>query len=244
MKTKKCKSCKEEKHIDEFNNSKTNKDKKEHVCKKCRSKRNSYNQMKRKETKLSKITPIENLEGEEWRDVQEYEGLYQVSNLGRVKSLDRLVTKNDGIQLILKGKILKPNIDKGNYLSVMLSKNGVTKRMKIHRLVAIAFIPNPNNYPEVNHKKEFNKDKNNVNNLEWCTSKYNANYGTRNERSAKTKGLAKIVYQHSLEGVFIKKWDSTNQCSKYGFFSSNVSSCCRGKIKRYKGYIWSYTKLE
>ena len=111
-----------------------------------------------------------------WKDIPEYEGLYQVSTFGRVKSLPR-----NGA----KGGILKSAKKKQkNYLSVILSKNNKRKNILVHRLVALAFIPNPENLPYINHKDE-NPSNNYVNNLEWCTHEYNVNYGTRNERVSK-----------------------------------------------------------
>lgn len=109
---------------------------------------------------------------EEWKDIEGYEGLYQVSNLGRVKSL-----------WFDKEKILKAYKNRYGYLCIGLCKYGKKKTYKIHRLVASAFIENSNNYPEVNHKDEV-KTNNNVNNLEWCTREYNHNFGTRNQRVA------------------------------------------------------------
>ena len=109
---------------------------------------------------------------EEWRDIEGYEGLYQISNLGRVKSFPRPTTP---------GGILKINKRKDGYCSVMLCKNGKTKRFSVHRLVAQAFIPNPNNLPIINHKDE-NPSKNIVDNLEWCDYEYNNNYGTLPKR--------------------------------------------------------------
>lgn len=117
-----------------------------------------------------------------WKDIPNFEGLYQVSNLGNVKTLDKYV--NSGIKNNSKvkriGKILK-QYNKGGYLQVSLRKNYKRYYFGIHRLVAMAFIPNPNNYPQVNHKDE-NKLNNCVENLEWCTAQYNCNYGNRNKK--------------------------------------------------------------
>lgn len=108
-----------------------------------------------------------------WRDINNYEGLYQVSNYGRIKRLGN--AKN------MKEKILRPIKHSRGYLRIGLHKNGFQKDYFIHRLVAQAFIINSINLPEVNHRDE-NKHNNKVCNLEWCSSKYNANYGTRNDR--------------------------------------------------------------
>lgn len=115
-----------------------------------------------------------------WKDIKGYKGYYQVSNLGRVKSLDRYSIDRRGGKHFLKGIILTPYLCKG-YLRICLHVNGKQKQLAVHRLVAEAFIPNPNNYPQINHKDE-NKTNNTVDNLEWCTAKYNNNYGTRLER--------------------------------------------------------------
>jgi hypothetical protein len=127
---------------------------------------------------------------EEWRDIEGYEGLYQISNLGSVKSLFRYrVCKNGSFQPI-KERLLSPRTDKDGYKEVLLCNNCKRKCFKIHRLVAQAFISNPNNYPVINHKDE-NPSNNIVENLEWCTVKYNTNYGTTQERRRKTRGWAK-----------------------------------------------------
>ena len=117
-----------------------------------------------------------------WRPIEGYEGLYEVSNTGLIRSLDRFVGNRNRI----KGKILSIRIEKDGYCSVALSKDGKIKRYKIHRLVAQAFLQNPDNLPQVNHKDE-DKLNNSVENLEWCTAKYNINYGTRQERAIDTK---------------------------------------------------------
>lgn len=117
-----------------------------------------------------------------WRDIEGYEGQYQVSNLGRVKSFDRI----DGAGHLKRGRILRPVPDKKGYLRVQLHKEGKRKLFLVHRLVAQAFIPNPEGLPQVNHRDE---DPSNAraDNLEWCTASYNVNYGTHNERMIQTK---------------------------------------------------------
>lgn len=118
---------------------------------------------------------------EVWVDVTGYEGLYQVSNLGRVKSFG--ATSRQGWQL--KERILKQTVEPKGYAKVGIRKDGKLKTVRVHRLVAEAFIPNPYEFPEVNHKDE-NKANNRVENLEWCSSKYNCRYGTKAKRAFQT----------------------------------------------------------
>ena len=165
-----------------------------------------------------------------WKDIEGYEGLYQVSNMGRVKSLGNNKTR--------KEKILKSSKNNRGYLCVNLYKDGLVKNYLIHRLVASAFIDNPNNLPQVNHKDE-NPKNNYGDNLEYCDSKYNMNYGTRTERVAKAKSIP--ILQFTLDGEFIRKWDSIADVEKeLGFNHSSINMCCKGKYKNAYGYRWSY----
>jgi len=211
---------------------------------------------------------IENLENEIWRDIKGYEGLYQVSNLGRVKSLGR----QHGF-LYKQDRIMKPFKTKFNYYKINLYKNGVKKNFFIHRLVALAFIPNPNNYPVINHKDE-NPSNNYVDNLEWCTVKYNSNYGTapirkglavskalkgrtlseecRKKISEAHKGntynkgkynnsKSKPIIQLDLQGDFIKEFPSARQIWRdFGFDYSRIHKACKGRVKTAYGYKWCY----
>lgn len=122
---------------------------------------------------------------ETWKSVVGYEGLYEVSNLGNVRSVDRTLNCKDGKIKHRKGHLLSPKTDEG-YFRVSLSKDGVKKLYKVHRLVAMAFIPNPDNLPVVNHKDE-DKKNNKVENLEWCTVQYNSTYGSSVEKNLKTR---------------------------------------------------------
>ena len=168
---------------------------------------------------------------EYWKPVVGYEGHYQVSNFGRVKSI------KFGKEIILKQHI---NI-KGGYYYVCLLKNGKHKNYYVHRLVAQAFLPNPNNLPEVNHKDEC-KTNNVVSNLEWCDRKYNHNYGTINERISQSQ--SKPVLQYDLNGNLIKEWKSINECGRNGFNQGDICKCCNGKRKTAKGFIWKYKNEE
>lgn len=135
------------------------------------------------------FVPIEQLKveryGEEWRDIVGYEGYYQVSSSGKVLTLPRTVNSPSGIRVIYGGltRIAK---GRGGYPCVYLSKDGVCRGLYVHRLVAEAFIPNPNNLPEINHKDE-SRTNNNAWNLEWCDHKYNMNYGTAIERAKESR---------------------------------------------------------
>ena len=162
-----------------------------------------------------------------WRDIEGYEGLYQISNKGRVKSL-------------YKGseRILKPWDNGRGYLLVTLCKNGVALSKSIHRLVAISFIINPENKPQVNHKDE-NKSNNCIENLEWATAKENNNYGTHNERITGRPPVP--IIQYSKSGEFIRWWKSAREVERVlGIANSHIIDCCRGKQKSSGGFVWKY----
>ena len=118
------------------------------------------------------------MEKEEWKDIEGYEGLYQVSSFGRIKSFDKTVICKNGRTFFMKGRIIRTRPNNRGYIMVGLHKNKKFKLCLVHRLVAKAFIPNPDNLPQVNHKNE-NKNFNHASNLEWCDNWYNAHYGTR-----------------------------------------------------------------
>ena len=162
---------------------------------------------------------------EVFRDIPGYEGLYQVSNLGNVKSLGN----GDNNSNVGKERMLKLQKDKDGYLTVFLSIHNYKKLHKVHRLVAQAFLPNPNNYPQINHIDE-NKTNNNVDNLEFCTAQYNIDYSQ-----------SKPVCQYSLDGIYIATYKSIKEASKQtGINQGDISCCCRGKYKTSGGYIWKY----
>lgn len=185
---------------------------------------------------------------EVWKDIKGYESTYQVSTLGRVRAINRIVTYSNGIRHHYKGHILTywiPHQGKG-YKNVRLALNGSTKAFAIHRLVAKAFIPNPNHYPEVNHKDE-NKLNNCTNNLEWCTASQNINYGTRNQRviaKERNDKRSKPVIQMDLTGHIVKRWSSLHEAARYGYYRQCIVNCCIGKLHTHHGYKWQFTKED
>lgn len=208
--------------------------------------------------RILKVTFCFILMEEIWKDVEGFEGLYQVSNHGRVKSL--------GFDKWHKGRLIKPHFDGlKHYLFVQLYKKGVCKKVNVHRLVASAFIPNPNNLPQVNHKDEC-KTNNVVSNLEWCTKEYNINYNdgaaikraikTRYERHNVKDIVAKIkatkikrgsysaerpVNQFTWSGEFVARYISaTDAYKKTGVQMHVIGRCCKGEHKQGGGFIWLY----
>lgn len=170
-----------------------------------------------------------------WKDAIGFEGLYQVSNFGRARSIAHEVNCNKG-KRIVKGKLLKA-VDSGNgYAFVTFGKDGKQYNISLHRMVASVFIPNPLNLPEVNHI-----DRNPMNaradNLEWCDRTYNNNYDGRAYRAnAKRK---RIICMYGLDGKLIQKYGSLSEAAdKNGINAGNISECCRGKRKTAGGFRW------
>lgn len=185
---------------------------------------------------------IENLENEQWLPIEDYED-YEVSNYGRVKSLNYNHTNQE--------QILKQYTNIYGYQQVGLWKDGKRKRFFVHRLVASAFIDNPNNYEQVNHKDEC-KTNNHVENLEWCTAEYNCNYGSWIEKHSgenhplygklgKEHPTSKQITQLTLSGEVVRNWDSAIDIKReLGYHNQCISSCCSGRYKSSYGYKWVY----
>lgn len=166
-----------------------------------------------------------------WKDIVGYEGSYEVSSHGQVRSLDRKVM-NGGHLRSVKGTIMAQSTDRDGYKNLRLRKGGEEKSFFVHRLVAEAFVLNfnPEEDVQVNHKDE-NKKNNHYSNLEWCTAEYNINYGTRNQRISKPV----IAYNDSETLHF----NSMTEATYSGFCLSAISGVIRGKCKTHKGYKWS-----
>lgn len=169
-------------------------------------------------------------EKEIWKEIDGFPD-YEVSNLGRVCSFKKKYPR-----------IMKPGKSSSGYLQVILYTGGKGVRKTIHRLVAEAFVPNPENKPEVNHIDE-DKKNNVAENLEWVTRRENNNHGTRNRRDAETK--RKAVVQYTTKGVFLAEYPSIKEAGRVtGINKSHICQVCRGKEKTAGGYLWLYDGEE
>lgn len=179
-----------------------------------------------------------------WKDIVGYEGLYQVSNLGRVKVLPKTIHYGwYNNKVVNQEEMIKKNTlrNKSGYYFTTLTKDKVRHFFQIHRLVAEAFLPNPNNYECVNHKDE-NKTNNNVDNLEWCTRKYNANYGSRNKKISLSMTGEKNYHHKKVKcletGVIYN--GSYEAERKTGIKHYNIRKCANGLVESVNGLHWIY----
>ncbi|MDM8162442.1 NUMOD4 motif-containing HNH endonuclease [Collinsella intestinalis] len=182
-------------------------------------------------------------ERETWKPVAGFEGYYEVSDRGRVRSCTRTVTMRNGVPRPIKGRVLSQASfnGKGHYKAVTLSRGGKQTHAGVHRLVAEAFVQNPMNYPEVNHKDE-DKSNNSAENLEWCDRRYNNTYGTAKVRAAVTQG--KPVLQLK-DGRIINAWPSEGLAAQFtGASQSGISACCRVEMKTSGGFGWMWAPWD
>lgn len=183
-----------------------------------------------------------------WKDVKDYEGLYQVSNLGNLRSLDRIVFNPRYMFQTLKGKLISPVKEHTGYYQVRLNKFGKRETVKLHRLVLITFVGNPDNKAEVNHKNGIKSD-NRLSNLEWVTRSENQQHAFKNglNRSfslgkfGSDHHMSKAVMQYDKNDNFISEYGSALEAKrKTGISNSNIGTCCRGFIDFAGGYKWKF----
>ena len=176
---------------------------------------------------------------EVWKDIKGFEEYYEVSSFGRVRSKARIIERGDGLSMTFTGKELAPysNKKRNGYCYVYLRVGGKKYSKSVHRLVAEAFIPNPNNLPQVNHKDE-NTQNNRLDNLEWCDAKYNSNYGSKPLKN-KENAPKVAVEQYDLKGNFIASFPSQLEAAmKTNTKQGGIASCLAGRAKTANGYIW------
>lgn len=186
-------------------------------------------------------------EDEIWKDISGYDGCYQISNFGNVRALDRCVIYPNGSKHIHKGHLLKLNKIKNGYVYTHLCKNNKVKAFRVHRLVALAFVPNPNKYPQVNHKDK-KRDNNNAINLEWCTASQNQKHSVMLGRKYSIKEAQELckreisVYKN---GVFVAHFNSKKECcEKLGLTKDSVYRTLKGEYKQHKGFTFKYETLR
>lgn len=162
-----------------------------------------------------------------YKSIKGYEGYYEVNELGKIRSVDRIVKFQDGRIMKFNGRELKPSMDKGGYAIVILNKNGIRKMMKVHRLVAETFLKNPDNLTEVHHKNHDRTD-NRVENLAWVTI-----YEQRDDHWRAARGTKLRVVGHGIDKIFISSMEVEREL---GIANSYVSQTAKGKFKQAKGY--------
>lgn len=189
---------------------------------------------------------LEDFDGEVWKDVPNYEGMYSVSNYGRVKSLRRIIQCGRG-EKVTKEMILKPMKDRLGYLVVDLRCEGKRKSLKIHRLVMLAHVPNPNNFPSINHIDE-DKTNNIVTNLEWCSVSHNITWGEGHKRRVQSfinNNRSKRVLQYDDSLNLIKEFPSAAEAERQTGISGRAIRCvCDLRLLYAGGYIWLHNKSD
>jgi hypothetical protein len=185
-----------------------------------------------------------------WKDIKDYDGAYQISNHGRVKSVSRYIPSKNGSYRKTNERILKQKLSKEGYMHITLKRNKKQKTFLVHRLVAEAFLENNRSLPIVNHIDE-NKENNFINNLEWCDFSRNALHGSAMEKMIKTraenegeKSPKKVIGKPFNDSENVIVVEKLNDVKKYGFHPSAVSSCCNGKRLSHKGYYWNFTQED
>lgn len=184
------------------------------------------------------------MEQEIWKDIPNYVGLYQASNTGKIRSVDRFAEFPNGKRQYRCGLILRQRTNSKGYKIVKLSKKGKAKNKFVHILVLESFVKRPNGLTQINHLDE-NKGNNHLNNLEYCSAKYNQNYGSCGKNKSKAtindKKRSKQVVQFTKDGVFVKKFPSLHEVERIlGFQHGHIRDACNGKLRTAYGYKWQW----
>lgn len=181
------------------------------------------------------------MEKEIWKPIKGYEGFYEISTFGNVRSVERIVTNKLGVKKLIPSSNMKSRPSNRGYLRVGLHRDGKSREYSIHRLVAETFICNPKGLPCVNHKDE-NILNNRLDNLEWCTQKYNANYGNAREKLSKSKRIQRPILQLDLQGNILREFATLFDVKEFGFSPNCVSACCKNKALSHKDFLWVFKK--
>jgi hypothetical protein len=199
-------------------------------------------------TKIDDNLKIDKMENEIWKDIEGYEGLYQISNLGIVKSLSRVIYDKNGKYRNVKERILKPSVTGKDYLFVGLHKDAIIEQLYVHRLVGIHFIPNPENLPEINHNDGI-KSHCYESNLEWCTHQENIDHAWENGlmnppmtgKFGKDNPGSKKIDQYSMSGEYIDTFCGINEANRITKIQrAGIYMACSGKRNHAGGFIWKY----